>query len=196
MNRRRWLWLVALVLVAAVVFHQAWLAALGRFLIDAEPPQKADLIVVLAGDWNGYRILYGGELVRQGYAPKALVSGPRHHYGLYEYELAITFAVRHGYPADSFIPLPIADANSTREEAERILPEIRRRGARRVLVVTSDYHTRRSSRIYHRLAPDLDLRVVAAPDAVFRADRWWNNREASKVFLLEFTKLVSSVFGI
>jgi len=173
---------------------------MGRFLIRAEPPAKADLIVVLAGDWRGRRILYASELVRQGYAPHALVSGPAHHYGINESELAIAFAVKRGYPASALIPLPLRNCNSTQDEAELIVPELKRRGVRRVLVVTSDYHTRRSGRIYRAVsqsvAPELEVRVAAAPDAVFRADNWWRYREARKTVFLEWVKLLTSLVGI
>ena len=168
---------------------------MGRFLIRAEPPAKADLIVVLAGDWRGRRILYASELVRQGYASRALVSGPAHHYGINESELAIAFAVKHGYPASALIPYPL-NSNSTQEEAEVIVPELRRRGVKRVLVVTSDYHTRRSGRIYRAVAPDLEVHVAAAPDAVFRAGNWWRYREGQKIVFYEWVKLVTSLVGI
>ncbi len=61
------------------------------------------MIVVLAGDFSGNRILTAGDLVRRGFAPKALVSGPSGEYGLHETDLAIPFAVRHGYPESYFI---------------------------------------------------------------------------------------------
>ncbi len=183
-------------LALAIAFPSWWLTALGRFLIVGEPPKNADVIVVLAGDWRGRRILHAAELIKQGYASRALVSGPRHHYGLYEHELAIAFAVKHGYPADWFIGVPMNTADSTEDEAAQMVPELRRRGARRVLVVTSDYHTRRAGRIYRRKAPDLDIRLVAAADAVFHAESWWKTREARKSFFLEMVKVVTSPLGI
>lgn len=197
-RRPRWLpWIVLLIaLSGAVVFRESWLGALGRFLVLAEAPRKADAILVLAGDWNGLRILRGAELARQGYAPQVFVSGPKHHYGLFEYELAIPFAVRHGYPASMFVPLPLIGANSTREEAAAILPDLRRRGIRSLLVVTSDYHTRRATRVYRELAADLDAHVVAARDANFSPGAWWKGRNGRKVFLLEWTKTITSIFGI
>ncbi len=56
------------------------------------------MIVVLAGDFSGNRILAAGDLVRRGFASKALVSGTSGEYGMHESDLAIPFAVRHGYP--------------------------------------------------------------------------------------------------
>ncbi|MCS6952686.1 MAG: YdcF family protein [Bryobacterales bacterium] len=185
-----------LLVVAAAATHVHWLGALGRSLVQAEPPQRAELIVVLAGDWWGNRILKAGELVRQGYAPQALVSGPDGAYGYHECDLAIPFAVRHGYPESWFLHLHIR-ARSTREEAQAVLAELRRRRVRSVLIVTSDYHTRRAGAIYRSLAPaELQIRVVAAPDAFFRPDRWWQTREGRKQWVLESLKTVSDWFGL
>jgi len=187
--------LFLLAVVLAVLTHTIWLAALGRFLVSAEAPSKADIVVVLAGDWRGNRVLKGGELIMKGFAPLALVSGPRHHYGLREDELAIPFAVRNGYPERIFLGFPI-HGTSTRAESKEIAAELRRRGVGKALVVTSDYHTRRAGSLFRAAAPGIDVHMIAAPDAFFHPDDWWLRREGQKTFFLEWTKLVSTQFGM
>jgi uncharacterized SAM-binding protein YcdF (DUF218 family) len=182
-------------IAVAVVAHPVWLPRLGFLLVNAEPPQKADRIVVLAGDRRGNRVLKGAELVRQGYAPKAALSSPVDLYGVGEGELAMRFAGKHGYPQDMFEPIP-TPSNSSAEEAVRVLAEARRRGWKKLLVVTSDYHTRRARRIYEGLSGDIEVHVTAAPDTHFQAASWWKHREGRKVWLLEFTKLVTSLAGM
>jgi len=171
------------------------MAALGGYLVRSESPASADIIVVLAGDFSGNRILKAGDLVRQGYAPKALVSGTSGEYGLHETDLAIPFAVRHGYPESYFVAFP-NDARSTWEEASDVLADLNKRNAHRIDIVTSDYHTRRAGNIYRALAPGLEIHMVAAPDLNFSPDGWWKNREGRKTFLLEWMKTVSSWFGM
>jgi uncharacterized SAM-binding protein YcdF (DUF218 family) len=171
------------------------MAALGGYLVRSESPGSADMIVVLAGDFSGNRILKAGDLVKQGYAPKALVSGTSGEYGLHETDLAIPFAVRHGYPESYFVAFP-NDARSTREEASDVLADLDQRHAHRIDIVTSDYHTRRAGNIYRALAPGLEIHMVAAPDLNFSPDGWWKNREGRKTFLLEWMKTVSSWFGM
>ncbi len=183
----------AVALVAAS--HAWWMAGLGRLLVRGQGPARADVAVVLAGDYYGNRILRAAELVRQGYVPAVLVSGPHMLYGHYECDLAIPFAVQHGYPAAWFLRAP-NEAHSTREEAAAILPDLRRRGAHRILIVTSDYHTARAARIYRAAAPDLEFRMVAASDPYFRADGWWRNREGQKVFFMEWSKTVANALGL
>lgn len=184
----------ALIVAAGALTHGWWLAALGGFLVRADPPGRAELAVVLAGDWWGNRILKAGELVSRGYVPRALVSGPDGAYGYHECDLAIPFAVRRGFPEHWFVHLHHR-GYSTREEAQAVLPELRRRGIRSVLIVTSDYHTRRAGAIYRSLAPDLQIRVVAAPDAFFRADTWWQTRQGRKQWFYEALKTVTGWLG-
>jgi uncharacterized SAM-binding protein YcdF (DUF218 family) len=179
----------------AAVTHALWFTALGKLLVRDEGPARADIAVVLAGDFYGHRILRAAELVRRGYVPAVLVSGPRMIYGLYECDLAIPFAVRHGYPESWFIREP-NEALSTRAEAAAILSDLRRRGVHRFLLVTSDYHTARAARIYHAAARGFEMRVVAAPDEYFRPGGWWLNREGQKIFFIEWSKTVASMLGM
>ena len=79
-GRRSYLLKFVLVLLLLTVVLYAgrgvWLAALGNALIHDEGAAKADIAVVLAGDSWGHRLIKGAELVRQGYVPQVLVSGP------------------------------------------------------------------------------------------------------------------------
>lgn len=186
---------LAAVVVLALIFHSAILSALGAYLVDAGPPQKADIAVVLGGDPSGNRILKAAELVRQGFTPKVLVSGPTGIYDYAECDLEIPFAERRGYPEAYFIHFEHR-ARSTGEEADVLVPELRRLGAKTILLVTSDYHTRRAGRIFRKAAPDLTFDVVAAPDPYFTASGWWKNREGRKTFAIEWMKTVAEWFGI
>ncbi len=187
--------MLALLALAIVVFNAQILTALGAYLVQAGPPQKADAALVLAGDGWGNRILTGAQLDRDGFVPKVLVSGPDGAYGLHDCELAIPFAVRHGYPESYFVHMENS-ARSTVEEAQAVLPVIRGMGLKRILVVTSNYHTRRAGAIYRKLAPDLTILVVAAPDQKFTADGWWLNREGQKTFVVEWEKTVANWLGL
>lgn len=191
----RWLAAFAIALILLIATAPWWLAALGRFLVKADGPAPADMVVVLAGDFSGNRILTAGDLVRRGIAPHALVSGPSGAYGMLESDLAIHFAAQHGYPESYFIAAP-NDSRSTVSEAGVILAELRRRGAHRVDIVTSNYHTRRAGNIYRTKAPDLEIHMVSAPDLFFQPDTWWKNRDARKTFLIEWMKTVATKLGM
>jgi uncharacterized SAM-binding protein YcdF (DUF218 family) len=188
--------LIAFVAVALVyVLRGAWLPLPARFLVRAEAPERAEVAVVLAGDFYGNRILSAADLARGGYVKKVLVSGPSGAYGRYESELAIEFAVRQGYRAEDFIPMPNL-GRSTREEARLVLDELHRMGVHEFLVVTSNYHTRRAGAIYRSLARDVRFRVVAAPDEYFHPEDWWKSREGRKQFCFEWMKTIAEWVGL
>jgi hypothetical protein len=128
-----------------------------------------------------------------------MVSGPCGEYGLCESDYAITFAVRQGYPREWFIPVPNW-ATSTRSEADVMVGQLEARKVQRFLLVTSDYHTARSARIYAaRERADgyrPEMRVVAVPDHFFRRDSWWRTRDAQKIVFLEWAKTVATALGM
>ena len=194
-RRFRWYLFAAVVIVLLLVTHSYWLSALGGYLIHDETPTQADMVVVLAGDYLGNRILTAADLVRRGLAPKALVSGPGNVYGQYESDLAIAFAVRQGFPESYFVPFP-NDSTSTAAEADAVIPELRKLHAHRIDIVTSNFHTRRAGNIYRARAHDLDFHMIAAPDTYFSRDGWWKNREGRKTLLTEWEKTVATWFGI
>ena len=173
-----------------------WLPLAGQALIRDDGPAKADIAIVLAGDFYGHRIETAAELVRRGFVPAVIVSGPGGIYGVHESDLAIAFAVRKGYPAEWFIPFPNS-ALSTREEAALFIPELRRRNIRSFLLVTSDFHTARSARLFRSAARSgPEMRVIAAPDEHFRADSWWHTRQAQKIVFIEWSKTLATAVGL
>lgn len=186
---------LACIVIAAVLFHTAILTALGSYLVKDSPPQKADVAFVLAGDASGNRILKASELVRQGYVPVAVISGPEGNYGFYECDLAIPFAVRAGYPEAYFVRFPNS-AHSTREEAAQGAVKLRSMGVKRVLLVTSNYHTRRALPLFQAAAPEIQFSMVGAPDPNFTPSGWWHTREGEKTFLIEWIKTVANWFKL
>jgi uncharacterized SAM-binding protein YcdF (DUF218 family) len=183
--------------LALWVSHSLWLPWFGHALVRDEGPAKAEIAVVLGGDDFGHRVEKGAELVRDGYVPAVLVSGPL-YYDVYECDVAIGFAVRRGYPAAWFVPFPNRTL-STREEASAILGELRHRGIHSFLLVTSDYHTARAARLYRTAAQAMgggfEMRVVAAPDQYFREGSWWRSRQAQKTVFFEWAKTLATAFG-
>lgn len=187
--------LVILLLAAALVFYKPILRGLAHFLISSEQPEKADAVIVLAGDPYGERILKGCQLVREGFAPTALVSGPIVLYGRHEDEFAIDWAVRHGCQREWFQGMP-NELRSTRDEANLFGQVLRERGAKTYLLVTSNFHTARASRIFRRHILDARAISVAAPYPDFDPENWWKDRHGRKVFAIEWIKTVTEPFGI
>ena len=176
------------------IFWTRILWAMGALLVDSEAPEKADIILVLGGDYPGGRLRKAMDLIRAGYAPRMLISGPLMIYGVHERDLAVKYALDHGMRPDQVIPF-VADDLSTMDEAHHIIPRLRRMGIHKYLIVTSDFHTGRAHRLFHWAAPDLQMRTVAAPDPEKWCEGyWWITRECRKTWLLESTKNVTSLF--
>jgi uncharacterized SAM-binding protein YcdF (DUF218 family) len=164
--------------------------------VETESPRKADAVLVLAGDYRGARVTRAAELVKAGYAPKVLVSGPTEMYGVNEAALAIQYAVTRGALAGYFEPVHI-QALSTLEEALAIASELRKRNIHTLLLVTSNYHTRRAAETFRRvLGTDIQIVPIAAEDIYFRPDAWWHNREGQKTVFYEYSKTIASWLGM
>ncbi len=194
---RRWgKWLLVPVLAAALYGgRHVWLREMGEFLVKADPPQPADIVVVLAGDGYGHRIMKGVELAQQGYVKLVLVDGPVGAYDFNEADLAIQFATRRGAPKELLVPFPMK-ARSTMAEAQIVDRELRRRQVHKALIVTSTYHTRRTRSVFRRYgSPGIQYVVVAAPDQDFEPQGWWLSRDAEKLVFLEYVKLFNWWLG-
>ncbi|HYP14520.1 MAG TPA: YdcF family protein [Bryobacteraceae bacterium] len=197
MSRRRVL-VAALFLLLALpfIFHRQILSGIGHYIVSASGPKKADAALVLAGDIRGNRIRTASQLVRNGFVPVVLVSGPMEWYGINEATLAIDFAVRQGDPASWYVPV-FYSATSTLSEATALPRILRSRNIRRLLIVTSNFHTRRAGSIFRRKLPgDIEISMIAAPDPYFTPEGWWQNREGQKTVFFEVSKTIADWIGL
>jgi uncharacterized SAM-binding protein YcdF (DUF218 family) len=178
---------VTLILALVVALGRFWLLPfLGHYLLESDGPCQADLVVVLAGDYGGARATTGADLVRRGYAPKVWVDGAVKLFGRDESELAAAFT---GLPPDQVRanPMPI---HSTMAEARMLAPLLRREGVRRFVLVTSDFHTRRSAFIFRRIPEMPPFCIVAASSRTFQPDEWWLHREPRELVAFEWIRTV------
>ncbi len=181
--------------VAAAVFYRNIFLTVGSLLVDSESPRKADIVVVLGGDYLGNRALKGAELVREGYAPKLVLSCGSRLYGRNESDIEADFAVARGYDRSTMIPLANS-VDSTSDEAKTIVPQLRAMGVHIVLLVTSPSHTARGARVFRRAARDMEIHPIAAPDPRWCGGYWWTKRECEKTFFMEEVKTVADFFRL
>jgi uncharacterized SAM-binding protein YcdF (DUF218 family) len=177
--------------IAVTVRWKAVLTSLGSFLVDSQPPQSADLIVVLGGDFWGPRVLTGSELARAGYAPTVLLSGPPYN-GRPQGELSIEFLVQKGYPSQIF-QVFANQAHSTITEAIALRGELARRKVKRVLLVTTAHHSRRAAIVLTLFCPGIRFISIPAPDSRYHADQWWSDKNSRHLFVSEWRKILGSV---
>ena len=181
---------ISFVAVAAWRLCPVVLAGLGEFLVKAEPPEPADIIVVLGGDFWGPRVLKGAELGARGFAPRVLISGPP--YGSQsESDLAIRFLVEKGYAKELFLGFP-HQAKSTIDEARVLGPELRRLGVRKAILVTRASHSRRASLVFRLYCPEARFVSVPAVDE-FQARQWWSDERSRRLCWKEWCKIAGTV---
>ncbi|MDQ2776089.1 MAG: YdcF family protein [Acidobacteriota bacterium] len=170
------------------------MTAAAGFLIENDPPRHADAAVVLGGDEFGTRIVKGAELAQAGYVPYIFASYPM-TVGPSGCQSTIGYAERKGFPAALFRALP-SHSDSTRSETAFVGEYLREKGIHNILLVTSNYHTRRAASLMRSQNPGLQVKVIAACDPFFTPTTWWQTRSGQKTFLLEWTKTVATWLGI
>jgi len=159
------------------------------WIVD-EPMEKVQAIVVLGGDSRGGdRVRHAVSLYKAGWAPRIVLSGAPIRTYFNETELMAREARELGVPADHLILAPTG-ATSTLEEALRLRPVLAEHNFRNVIVVTSNFHTRRAKQIFvgvYRPRATI-VRISAAPDQSFDPSTWWQSREGRKLLFLEVLK--------
>jgi uncharacterized SAM-binding protein YcdF (DUF218 family) len=159
----------------------------GSFWVVNDKPEASDTIAILGDDnYAGDRATRAAQLFKDGMAPRIIASGRylRPYASIAELE---QHDLRdRGVPAGAIIRLDHR-AENTREEAYAIAMLISSHGWKRILLVTSNYHTRRARYICERAFPaGTILRVVAAPDSEYDPHSWWHTRAGTKIFAHEF----------
>lgn len=182
------LFLIFFVVLLAILYlvRVPLLRFAGEFWIVDDAPESSDAIIVLSGDnYDAVRAARAAALFRAGMAPHVVATGRSLRSYATTTDLMKRDLVDHGVPAAAIIPLTHR-ADDTREEAVAVSEFVHAHGWKKILLVTSNYHTRRSEYIYERiLPPGTQLRVISAPDIEYDPQSWWRTREGLKIFFHE-----------
>lgn len=178
--------------LAVYAARRPLLRALGEWWVVDEAPHPAEVIVVLGGDnVRGDRVRHAVELYRQNWAPRLLLSGSTIRSYFSEGELMQREATAQGVPAGALVLAP-HQAGSTLAEALHLRQVLHEQKVRSLIVVTSNFHTRRTRRIFHEVfrRHGTQVWVSAASDVNFDPARWWEQREGRGLLFLELLKCV------
>lgn len=179
---------LTILLFAAVVVIVLAARQAARFLIVDEP-EKSDAIVVLAGETN-VRPARAIELLRQGMALHVFLNVQTRElvYDRQLTDIAQEYANKLG-EANRVSVCPIVSL-STFAEVDDVRRCLRSVDAHRVLIVTSDYHTRRALMTLRHRLPQYQFSAAAARDPVRFGEDWWTTREWAKVTVDEWAKIL------
>jgi uncharacterized SAM-binding protein YcdF (DUF218 family) len=163
----------------------------GESWVVEDALQRSDALLLLSDDnFFADRATRASELYRQKLAPVVVASGRRLRPSAGIAELMEHDLIERGVPKDRIIRFP-HDADNTREEALALRSLVIEKNWRNVIVVTSNYHTRRARYIFQRIfSPTVTVRVASARDGEFDPERWWENRKSLKEFIRELAAMV------
>ena len=159
----------------------------GRILV-VNDPRQSDVIVVLAGETD-HRPARGLELFRQGYAKRLVIDAPAREriFDTSTADLAQRWA--QSLPEAQQISVCPIYGLSTKDEAHEAATCASRFGAHRILLVTSDYHTRRALSTFQHEIPQTSFSIAAAYDPTAFEPAWWQHRESAKTMFYESLRL-------
>lgn len=160
----------------------------GRILV-VDAPQTSGLIVVLAGETD-HRPAQALELLHRGFGRRVLIDvrADTKIFDVFEMELAEKYV--RNLPDSAVVRLcPIAGL-STRDEARDVERCLTPQDGTRILIVTSDFHTRRALSIFRHELADRKFSVAAARDPAEFGTRWWTHRQWAKTFAGEWVRVL------
>ena len=175
--------LIVLFLLAIFV---ALASQAARFLVVDEP-EKSDAIVVLAGDTK-VRPVRGLDLLRQGMAPHLFLDAETRDV-IYDQPLVeLVQKYVNSLGEANRVSVCQITGYSTIAEADDVSRCLQSLSPHRVLIVTSDYHTRRALMIFRHRLPQYQFSAAAARNPAQFGEAWWTHREWAKATFDEWAK--------
>lgn len=192
--RVRLLLAVLLLAMLALAF-----AAAGRLLRVADPLAAAAAVVPLAGERG--RPLTAAELLLGGYAERLAITRlplePESYRDWYVRDVARS-VIERGVPPEAVIDVP-GVAPSTYRELENVRDFALSEGWDSLLLVTSEWHTRRSRAIARRVFRGTGVSVSVRPSPEHRFSLgwdWWRSDLGRQTVVSEYLKMVALLIGV
>lgn len=188
------------VVVLLVVFMFTWwqrkvvLRAIGAVLIDQDHHLRGDVLYVLGGAPFD-RGTHAAKLMEQGVAPIAYCtgSGVSQSYkaegrSITEADLTREAAVRAGASATAVLPFRFG--TSTFEEAQGILRHAVGTQADTLIILSTDFHTRRVRAVFEERfkGSGIHVLIASAPSTEYSTDRWWTSEQGLLMVNNEYVK--------
>mgnify|MGYP003332529216 CR=1 FL=1 len=170
---------------------------LESILMIDRPLSKADHAVVLDG--NNQRLLRAKELLDQGLVDDIYISNgePARPDQIDQIvaelgytppdrtDIKVRILEKLGVPRDRLIVFG-AGSLTTRDEAKALGQQIGLQSSR-IILVTTNYHSRRALEIFKRAWPEAEFQV-ACPGNCVAPKKWWTDPAIAAQFILEFVK--------
>lgn len=177
---------LALAVIAAL--SPLWFPQLGYLLVVSDPLKKSDAIVSLGGG-DTQRCVISAKLYEQKWAPKVITTGDVTPDYAEAMGRELTFAklgarliADNGVPEDDVIVLNAG--TSTYEEALALKEYCSSHDFKRLIIVTTIYHTRRARGVFRNVFEDSGVEIIVRPaeGGKFTTEDWWK-REDDLIFV-------------
>lgn len=183
-----------LIIIAIIILIIIGIGAnLGSFLIINDELHKADAIVVFSGD-NGPRTEKGVEFLKEGLGEYLILSGGIVYDDVTMAELMKNHAMKLGVPEEKIL---IDDkALTTHENAEFTKKIIEENNFKSIIVVTSEYHSRRSKlamekALKNTLIDGQQVKVMIAHSTEEKfTTKWWTSGNSILIVISEYLKFM------
>jgi uncharacterized SAM-binding protein YcdF (DUF218 family) len=162
-------------------------AARAGYMLVIDSPQPSDVIVVLAGETDK-RPQRAFQLLDQGYAHRIILDVPaeRKEFGFSELDLAQKYV--QGFPEAALVDICPIEGLSTRDESHDAVKCLQNESGNRVLLVTSDFHTRRALSAFRHELNGKSFSIAAARDDREFGEKWWKHRQWAKTCAYEWIR--------
>jgi uncharacterized SAM-binding protein YcdF (DUF218 family) len=195
----RLLGFIALCAIAGMVYlvRRPLLREAASLWIVSDPIQPADVIIVVGDDdFAGDRAREAATLFKNHWAPQVIASGRMLRPYASVADLIARDIEAQGVPGAA-IQRFSHRADNTLEEADGLRVLISQKQWGKVLLVTSNYHTRRARYIFRKVLPRaVSLEVAGAPSSDFEPGTWWRSRQGRKTFFLETLGYIDAVWEL
>ncbi|MGH9453077.1 MAG: YdcF family protein [Terriglobia bacterium] len=187
------------VLVLAAIVVLIVLRYGGDWLVKTDPlPAHAEVAVMLDGSVKGVIARRAGavDLLERGRVDHIMLSMQSvTAWGQNMPEIAHDyFLSTYGPQVADRVTFCFQDTDSTADEALGLRQCLEQRKWRSVIVVTSQFHTRRAGMIWRQefasASPPFKIWVYGVTDPDYSPAGWWRKRRYAKTWLLEVTKLI------
>lgn len=185
-------------LAAGIRYYPSLLTAYAEFFSVANGTRGADAIIVLSGG-IATRLPRAIALYKDGYASRILFTETRRPNKTVKKiicnekdnaeAILLFFNVQQSV---TIIPSLKGGATSTFDEAYDTLTYSVKNHFRRIIIVTDNYHTRRSLYAFEKVfkgAP-ITVEVMGASNDIFNASNWWRTDRGIEAYFLEPLKYI------
>lgn len=198
--KKRWVKILCLfILLMGIfwIFKTNILRGIGNNLIVKDPLQKCDAIVVLSGSADE-RAKHAALLYKQGYAPKIICTGeiiPENiaiaGLSYNEGDLTALALTRRYHVPDSVI-IHVPTGTSTREEALIMAQYAQKHQLKKLMLVSTAFHTKRAKYIFKKAFRKTDVLLCAqpAPATDYNEQYWWKDEEGLLTVNNEYAKKI------